>query len=154
MTAGFEHGTASVSCLLSGLIVFNPQFQAEERGLRVVKGLHAFHVYANEYWLDHLLAIGTSDRGFDHSPRLYALMHMLSSKLWDTEKKTTPVRSQLLDSGFADAQLKCLASFEGLYRTAKATLQARSAKYLDEDVPVLGTASPPVLVIQNETNKS
>lgn len=145
ITASLEQATASVSCLLSGVVLFNSQYSTEERGRRVVKGLHAFHVYANEYWLDHLLAIGTSDQGFDEASRLYALMHMLSSELTKSDESSTFARKQLPESASADAQLRCLASFEGLYRTAKVTLQARSARYLDENTPSSGTIHPTVL---------
>jgi hypothetical protein len=44
-----EHVIASATCLLSGLEVFQPEYSCSVRSLRVLKGLHGFHVYASEH---------------------------------------------------------------------------------------------------------
>jgi len=111
--------------------VFNPHFSDHERGLRVVKGLHALHVYADGHWLDYLLAIGASNQGFGQYSKLNALISRLSSKLTGREIPNSTQR-QLPR---LDTRLKCLVGFDGLYQTAKDILQARSVKYLDESTP-------------------
>jgi hypothetical protein len=131
-TANLEHSTASVACLLSSLILFQSKSPDDDRISRVVNGLHSLHVYANEYWLDHLLAVGSVEPGFDHSSRLYALMSILSSELAKMENMN-PKQRQDRDVATDDARIQCLKGLDGIYQTARATLHARSAKYLDSE---------------------
>ncbi|KKO99583.1 hypothetical protein THAR02_08317 [Trichoderma harzianum] len=51
-----RHGLATVRCLLSGQQIFAPLYSDSERTLRVLRGLHGFHMYATEFWVDYLLA--------------------------------------------------------------------------------------------------
>ncbi|RMJ17032.1 hypothetical protein CDV36_003297 [Fusarium kuroshium] len=70
-----EHGVATVTCLLSGLRVFGSQFPEQEKFLRVGKGLHAFHVYATEYWTEYLLSHAARAEGLDTaSPALLMIL--------------------------------------------------------------------------------
>ncbi|KAK4444371.1 hypothetical protein QBC34DRAFT_475092 [Podospora aff. communis PSN243] len=129
-TASYEHGTASVTCLLSGLTVFNTTYPAHDQSLRVLRGLHALHVYAKEFWLDHVLEAMASNQM--HSPcRLRTLMSQLASKLFELDITSTQ-RHQVRDGTTSDSTLECLKPFEGLYIYAKIVLQARSAKSLEE----------------------
>ncbi|QYS94528.1 hypothetical protein H0G86_001857 [Trichoderma simmonsii] len=51
-----RHGLATVRCLLSGQQIFAPLYPDSERTLRVLRGLHGFHMYATEFWADYLLS--------------------------------------------------------------------------------------------------
>lgn len=136
--ASLEHSIASATCLLSGLQVFGPEFQDHERKLRVVHGLHAFHIYATEYWLDHLLVAGASEGGFNQSPMLCLLLSRLSSELehLDSELGATTRDSPLLES-----QIQCLSSRKGLYEAARVTLIDKSTRNLRGNTDSKGKSS-------------
>ncbi|KAK4075423.1 transcriptional regulator family: Fungal Specific TF [Trichoderma aggressivum f. europaeum] len=51
-----RHGLATIRCLLSGQQLFATSYSDSERILRVLRGLHGFHMYATEFWTDYLLA--------------------------------------------------------------------------------------------------
>lgn len=51
-----RHGLATINCLLSSQKVFAPSYSEAESTLRVLRGLHGFHMYATEFWVDYLLA--------------------------------------------------------------------------------------------------
>jgi hypothetical protein len=53
------HYNVSIACIAYLRTSFNfidPQFSAEQNSINVVKGFHGLHLYANEYWLAHLIA--------------------------------------------------------------------------------------------------
>ncbi|UKZ73066.1 hypothetical protein TrVFT333_000706 [Trichoderma virens FT-333] len=58
-----RHGLATVRCLLSSQQTFDPSYSEAKRTLRILRGLHGFHIYATEFWVDYLLA----DLKFDQS---------------------------------------------------------------------------------------
>jgi len=129
-TASYEHATACITCLLSGLKVFNSDLSEHERSLRVLQGLHAFHVYSNEFWLDHVLAAMKSNQ-LSESPSLCSSLSQLASKLLELDSTSTQ-RQQNTDTATVDSMLKCLKPFGGLHIYAKIVLRARSAKSLEE----------------------
>ena len=54
----WAHLQQTITCtqvLLSGLILFNNPFNDHEKSLRAVRGVHGLHIYANEFWIEHLL---------------------------------------------------------------------------------------------------
>ncbi|VZI02341.1 unnamed protein product [Fusarium fujikuroi] len=50
-----SHGQAIAACLVSGLQVFTPNYPEHKRQLRVLRGIHAFHTYASQYWVHYVL---------------------------------------------------------------------------------------------------
>lgn len=55
---------ASITCLLAGFRIFDTEYDASDRNLSILRGLHGFHIYATEYWLEDLLcsnAIGDGE---------------------------------------------------------------------------------------------
>ncbi|KAH8688529.1 hypothetical protein BGZ61DRAFT_494602 [Ilyonectria robusta] len=78
-----DHGVAAITCLLSGLKVFGNTYRQEDAYLRVAKGLHGFHVYATEYWTEHLLsyAVSADTLNTASSPSLLALACQLADEL-------------------------------------------------------------------------
>ena len=52
------HHNVSIACIAYLCTSFNfidPQFSAEQNSINIVKGFHGLHLYANEYWLTHLI---------------------------------------------------------------------------------------------------
>ncbi|KAI1454329.1 hypothetical protein F4805DRAFT_469475 [Annulohypoxylon moriforme] len=58
--AAAEQAIAAITCLLSGSNIFTKPCQNDIRYLRVARGLHGFHAYSTEYWIDYLLYHATS----------------------------------------------------------------------------------------------
>lgn len=116
-----------VTCLLSGLKVFGSGYPKKERIIRVVNGLHAFHIYANEFWIDHLLVVGKSEQGFEQSPLLCSLLDALSSELGELRKLDQELPKDQ-DISKVDLEIQCLASRKGLYEAGKNALMARSMR--------------------------
>lgn len=52
-----EHATASIVCLQAGIRLFSGNLPEHEVKLRVVTGLHGFHLYAADHWVDDLLTV-------------------------------------------------------------------------------------------------
>lgn len=77
----YDQGLATVACLLSGFKVFARSFSAQERLLRVVSGLHAFHTYATEHWLEYLLSNASSFKGMDTNSEFIVLSSELAKAL-------------------------------------------------------------------------
>ncbi|QGI98438.1 hypothetical protein CEK26_011507 [Fusarium fujikuroi] len=50
-----SHGQAIAACLISGLQTFTPSYPEHKRQLRVLRGIHAFHTYASQYWVHYVL---------------------------------------------------------------------------------------------------
>lgn len=50
-----SHGQAIAACLVSGLQIFTPNYPENKRKLRVLRGIHAFHTYASQYWVHYVL---------------------------------------------------------------------------------------------------
>lgn len=51
------HGLASVRCLLATRKLFAPSYTEHDRIIKIVRGIHAFSIYATEFWLDYLLSL-------------------------------------------------------------------------------------------------
>jgi hypothetical protein len=128
-----EHGIASATCLLSGLEVFQPDYPCSLRSLRVLKGLHGFHVYASEYWVDYILSIVTSHYALSQSPLLSSVVNDLSGKL-DSLGGSCNALDNKDDSIPSENGLNLLKGHKGLYANAMAALEARSRKGLGDEM--------------------
>lgn len=72
--------TVSLSCVLylkSSLDFVDPRISEEQRRSDVALCLHELHLYANDHWIDHLLALvkstGSQVGGYQFEPLLQAL---------------------------------------------------------------------------------
>ncbi|RSL79211.1 hypothetical protein CEP52_017550 [Fusarium oligoseptatum] len=110
-----EHGVAAITCLLSGLRLFRNEFHEQERLLRVVKGLHGFHVYATEYWTEYLLshAAGTDGSTIASPTPLITLACQLADEM-ENSKRLAP-----------------LEQYPTLHKHVGRALRARSLKNLE-----------------------
>lgn len=121
---------AAVSCLLSGLEVFNDVCDEQTRYLRLVKGIHGFHVYATEYWTDYLLNEAVVTSPIDTSSSLFAL----ASRLACTLDKTVAPLQHTNTIAVLDERMKALQQHEIIYRHVEHALKARSRKRLESEL--------------------
>ncbi|KAH0531370.1 hypothetical protein TsFJ059_000210 [Trichoderma semiorbis] len=129
-----EHGVATVSCLLSGLRVFGKVYPEQARYLRVIKGLHGFHVYATEFWTEYLLSSVKFAREdpYNTSPLLF-----LACKLADTLNETSNLAisddAKSPPNGLND-RTSFLRQHPILYKHVEAALKGRSLKRLEAEL--------------------
>ena len=76
-----EHAIATITCLLSGLWMFSQDMADHARIVRIVKGLHGLHIYANHFWLDSFLDAVSTDPGLTEGSPLYHAAQELASSL-------------------------------------------------------------------------
>ena len=120
--AMFQHCIATVTCLLSGLKLVREV--RHDNYLTVVKGAHALHVYASEYWVEYLLCTAQLSHGLDDTSKLYTLLDRLCTKM---------------DGICADqhqedevAELVHLERYEKIHKLVKQTICARSLRNFEK----------------------
>lgn len=128
-TAIYEHALASTACLLSGLEVFNVGYSHQDRMTRVLKGLHGFHIYANQYWIDYVLDICSSGNSQHQLFDLTTALRNLSNAL-ETLGGLSLSSKETGELAVSDNRLDFLKEYPGLQKQAKIALQARSKKML------------------------
>ncbi|KAH7360362.1 NACHT domain protein [Rhexocercosporidium sp. MPI-PUGE-AT-0058] len=127
-----EHGLATLTCLLSGLETFQAGYPDALRSLRVIKGLHGFHLYANEYWVEYIISLIRSHDAFSQYTALPKAIHDLSEKL-DGLGEYSNVFESNEDLKLSDQGLDALKGYRGLYANARIALVARSKKELRDE---------------------
>jgi hypothetical protein len=123
-----EQGIATLSCLLSGLKIFDPSYDDQARLLRLVKGIHGFHVYATEYWTEYLLANAAIHDGLEGSDKLSALTMQLADTL---DGMTTLAPPSKTSSVSIDDRLSLLEKHGTIKEHVERALLARSQKRLE-----------------------
>lgn len=129
-TALSEQGLAAATCLLSGYQVFVQTFQEHFRLRRVVSSLHAFHIYATQYWLEYLLSSASSANGMDVNSKFFSRSCELSKAL-KQPAITAPGRegdhaSHMVD----DNRLENLRHWRELWEVARSLLLERRSRHL------------------------
>jgi hypothetical protein len=128
-----EHGKATITCLLSGFDAFALSPPDQSGYIRVLKGLHGFHVYATEYWTEYLLShtagLGTADDESD----LLALAEDLAQKL-DQMFESAPTEEFRSDATSLDNRLELLSQHPGLQKQVRIACQARSLNRLESKI--------------------
>jgi len=127
-----EHGLATITCLLAAVEVFNKDVPEQTRLLRLVKGVHALHIYSTEYWTEYLLANAASLQGLQASPALISLGSRLVEAL-DTISSACPRQLESLP-GVADDRLRFLDPHPKLKRQVDKALLARSIKRMEWEI--------------------
>ncbi|KAF2680948.1 hypothetical protein K458DRAFT_444857 [Lentithecium fluviatile CBS 122367] len=127
-----EHGLASVSCLLAATTVFGKDFHQEPTLLRLVKGVHALHIYSTEYWTEYLFAIAATVHGLEAFPALISLAYSLTEAL--ELLSDTRVSQLVASSGAVDDRLSFLDRHPRVKRQIERALWARSAKRLESEI--------------------
>lgn len=128
-----EHGVAAVTCLLSGLEVFNTSYDKQTRFHRVAKGLHGFHVYATEYWTEYLLSRAKYVSGLESNSLLFAMACQMADKLNATTNFSTNEKNET-PSSVQDERLAYLKHYPHLYKQIRAAFDAGSIKRLEYEL--------------------
>lgn len=127
----YEHGLASVKCLLSGVDIFGPPASSQPCLLPVLRGIHSFHIYASQYWMEYLLSYVTSTPE-DVTSEFVRLSSYLSFKFssWASDRVHKKANQ---DTGLLDARLTHLQQHQdSLYLVAKAILLEQHARYIGD----------------------
>ncbi|KAL7964170.1 hypothetical protein HDV63DRAFT_398832 [Trichoderma sp. SZMC 28014] len=132
-----EHGVAVVTCLLSGLEIFNEAYNKHVRYHRIVKGMHGLHVYATEYWTDYLLSSAKEIGELEENSTFFLLACQMADKL-KLIPDLTVVEQKETQSGVQDDRLVYLQQYPILYNQVKASLGARSIKQLEHELLQIG----------------
>ncbi|RWA04744.1 hypothetical protein EKO27_g10361 [Xylaria grammica] len=127
--AYLEHAIATTTCLLSGLDVFNPGYSSHDCSMRVIRGLHGFHVFTYEYWIDCVLRVLSQKEPGEH-------MSQLRSNLSEVSQRVAALRGALPPKDESinptlEPRLELLRPFLPLYEIAKEALLARNQKKLN-----------------------
>ncbi|KAK4071005.1 uncharacterized protein Triagg1_6372 [Trichoderma aggressivum f. europaeum] len=129
-----EHGVATVSCLLSGLQVFNSTYSEQTRCLQVIKGLHGFHVYATEFWTEYLLSSAKCTGGDpDKTSPLLVLACRLADALDEASGPTISEGAKSPLNGLNDG-MSFMRQHPTLYRHVESALKGRSLKRLETEL--------------------
>ncbi|KAH8803560.1 hypothetical protein F5884DRAFT_904077 [Xylogone sp. PMI_703] len=133
-----EHGRAAITCILSGLEVFNQTYPEHTQCVRVIRGLHGLHLYATEYWAEYILSYAASTNGGDLNSPLFIFACQLASKLdvevnLATEEVSTSKEVES-KSDVSDERLELLQQLPSLFNHVKTFLEARSLQRLETEL--------------------
>jgi hypothetical protein len=87
--------------------------------IRVAKGFHGLHHYANEYWFQHLLFCARQLAGLDEQKRMEAALEKLGAKFWKRQPGDAAGNLKFDDTTTANEireELSSLNCFEELHR--------------------------------------
>jgi len=121
-----------MTCLLAGLDVFDLGYPDARRCSRVLRGLHSFHVYANEFWLDYVLSLVATTGSLREPESLASMANSLSRALEELQSPTSPTEN--CETAKLGNGLEQLRSYKGLFSSARDVLEARLQKKLADNV--------------------
>jgi hypothetical protein len=122
-----EHGVASITCLLAGFRIFDIAYDAYDRRLRILRGIHGFHMYATEYWLEDLLCSNAAFGGSEIAALLCSAAKTLADRLNAARHLTEISTEQELHT--LDDRLSKFADQGAVYDIIRYALIKRSAKH-------------------------
>ncbi|CAK7222536.1 hypothetical protein SEUCBS140593_004932 [Sporothrix eucalyptigena] len=131
-----EHGISTVTCLLAGVALFRDTRSEHDRFMRLVEGLHGFHVYATEYWLEYLFSyIATLPNGgtdSDDAPSPLSLALQLASHMAErTTRSAHTTDTRLPPKPIQDERMLFLEPYPLLYHCAVTHIRTRSLDGLE-----------------------
>ncbi|EHK48685.1 hypothetical protein TRIATDRAFT_53227, partial [Trichoderma atroviride IMI 206040] len=121
-----EHGVASITCLLAGFRVFDTAYDSNDRNLRILRGIHGFHIYATEYWLEDLLCSNAAFGGSEIAALLCSTARILADRLNAASHLAGTSTEQELRT--LDDRLGNFADQGAVYDMLRYALMERSAK--------------------------
>ncbi|PKK46107.1 hypothetical protein CI102_10510 [Trichoderma harzianum] len=131
-----RHGLATVRCLLSSQQIFAPSFPDSERALRVLRGLHGFHMYATEFWADYLLSSLELDQARFFDSEFFALSCRLAENFIAAETD-----GEAADGNLSDTRLALIRQKDyRLYKMVKLVLLEQNKETI-EVVSIHGATS-------------
>jgi len=105
----------------------------QSRYIRVLKGLHGFHVYASEYWTEYLLSHAADFGSADDKSELLVLAKDLAQKL-DQAVEFAPGEESRGDEKPIDDWLELLYPYPILQKQIRIAYQARSLNRLESEL--------------------
>lgn len=114
--------------------MFSKSYQERTRYLRVIKGLHGFHVYATEYWTEYLLSHARCASGHvETDSLLFILACRLANKLNET---IDPMATEEIktESNGLDERIALLRQHPILYKHVEGALKGGSLKRLEAEL--------------------
>ncbi|TFB04069.1 hypothetical protein CCMA1212_003705 [Trichoderma ghanense] len=136
-----QHGLATIRCLLSSQQVFAPSYLGTKRSIRILRGLHGFHMYATECWVDYLLAGLELDQARFWESEFFNLSCRLATNFGDA--KIRDAKPDREDAHIDQCDQRLALIREGhypLYTLVRGVLLERSKDTL-EDVAINGEDS-------------
>ncbi|KAI9768489.1 MAG: hypothetical protein M1840_004899 [Geoglossum simile] len=127
-----DHGIAAVTCLLSGLQVFDGAFNKQTKLIRLIRGVYGLHVYATEFWTEYLLSEAEATGGPDISSPFLAMAFRLANRL--DEAAATTASMECIAADDDDKRLLLFQGHEVLYKHIRAALGSRSRKRLEMEL--------------------
>lgn len=134
-----EHGKATITCLLSGFDVFVNPYQSDKKNLRVARGLHGFHIYSTEHWIEYILSQATCTSSQNASDMLN-LANRLAEKLSNLRNSSMDMRN-VPSLIIQDTRLAFLQN-PLLRKEVEWTLWTRSLKGLEQTSGISGSHIP------------
>ncbi|PTB59829.1 hypothetical protein M431DRAFT_56976, partial [Trichoderma harzianum CBS 226.95] len=124
-----EHSVASITCLLAGFRIFDTTYDSSDRDLRILRGLHGFHIYATDYWLEDLLCSNAAICGFEAASLLYSTAKALADRLntANLSAKISEISAEQ-ESGALDSRLETFANQGAVYDMLRLALRERSTR--------------------------
>jgi hypothetical protein len=102
--------------------------------------MHGFQVYATEYWVDYILSTFASNDAFGRSEILSSAVKDLCRRL-DCLFESDHALINKNDAMPSEKGLDLLKEHPGLYASARAALEARSRRGLEEEIEKDGTSA-------------
>ncbi|KAL7936950.1 hypothetical protein V8C35DRAFT_320598 [Trichoderma chlorosporum] len=124
-----RHGLATVNYLLNSHEIFSSSYPESERTLRVLRGLHGFHIYATAYWIDYLLADIELDQDMFFQSSFFILSCRLAEYFRGAEPCLEVEDNSLSDSRLALIRPRC----QPLYKEIKMVLLEKNKEMLEAE---------------------
>ncbi|KAI9791132.1 MAG: hypothetical protein M1816_004363 [Peltula sp. TS41687] len=121
---------ACIAYLCSSFDLIDPRVPSGDLLIRVGEGFHGLHLYANAYWLDHLLSYVDMSKSLDtdaSSPLVTQLLRLCEThqQLLDTVQNTSISRSLPLTAAQSDKRMGGLSGYPEIHAIAQQVLGSR-----------------------------
>lgn len=135
MHSHYDIALSCVTYLTTSACFYHPEHSADDLSIRVAKGFHGLHPYANEYWFQHLLQYAKFNENMDHQEhQLEAGLEELLLGFWKRDPGGFAGGKKLDDTTTADIirnQVKPLGDSPWLERMGLDLLTFRA--YLSQE---------------------
>ncbi|KAK4113156.1 hypothetical protein N656DRAFT_778690, partial [Canariomyces notabilis] len=129
----YEQGLATASCLLSGFRWIAPRSASVEplKISRIIRGLHAFHIYSTQFWVEYLLSIASTNDGIDTGSPFFLQSHQLAEELLSQQQDSSTSLRKSIASLASDSRLVHLEPYPNLYTVVATILMEKRQNYLE-----------------------
>ncbi|GAB1316915.1 NACHT domain-containing protein [Madurella fahalii] len=131
MAAYYEQGLATATCLLSGFRLMDPMTLESVRINRMTRGLHAFHIYATQYWVEYLLSVASATGGINTESNFFLQSSQLANLLRE-HRTNVPHLGDIDVLHLSGGRLVHLEPYGDLHTAAAMILLDRRHSHLEE----------------------